>query len=456
MRSLVESARLIMFTPIRRTTFSNLQRRTEFLGFTFAEYWAMLLLTFLVLFPKGGVKVGSIPLTWGYLLLGVTGFIAVPWWVARISFQVRRSVLLVLGSLFPIQALIIYSLLANGAADTGFAISTCLSLFGLPVFFLILVPQFLQSSIRKAKLLKGLRMCIFLTAVYGVFLFFWHIYSGHFIEIPYLTVNAADVGLLETTKDIDRGGLFKLISTYNNGNVYGAAILILLPLFDVIEPRKWRKLFLRLALALTLSRSVWIGMVLLQLLYLLRDLKRDFRDFPLIRLGTSAKSLLLLLPAAVGVAFGMVLMSTGLGVLLDTSFGGRASELAAFTNTTVLPSVPVDAFLEIVYASAAQLFGYAGLVAMVLFLTFPIVIYFTDPSARVGRLKNAAFTGLLVYVFMCGMDGAFDYIPVMAFYWFAYMIFLYGDIDLRSSSEVSPAVVPGLPRSAAELGGLTA
>lgn len=438
-----------MVTLVCRTVFSNHAERTEFLGSTPAEWWVLLLLTFLVLFPKGGIKVGSVPLTWGYLLLGLTGLAALPWWVARASLKIRRAVLLALGSLIPIQLLIIYSLLANGVADAGFAISTCLCLFGLPAFFLILAPQFLRSSIRMDKLLSGLRTCIFLTAIYGVFLFFWRLYSGHFIEIPYLTVNAADVGLLETTKDIDRGGLFKLISTYNNGNVYGAAMLILLPLFDYLEPRRWRKLFLRVALILTLSRSVWIGMIMLQLLYLLRDLRRDFRGFPYIRLGKSAKSLLLLVPAAIGVGLGMAIMSTGLGFILDTSFGGRAAELQALTNTTILPSVPVDAFLEIVYASAAQLFGYAGLAAMVLFLTFPVVIYFTHPRIRAGKLNKAAFIGLLVYIFMCGMDGAFNYIPVMAFYWFTYMLFLYGDVNLRATAAESPHEL--LPQSNLEV-----
>lgn len=442
-----------MFTLTRRATFSNHKKRTEFLGCTIAEWWAVLLLTFLVLFPKGGVKIGTIPLTWGYLLLGITGIACVPWWVMRISTTVRRPVLLALASLIPIQLLIIYSLLANGVADTGFATSTCLALFGLPVFFMILVPQFLRSSLRMEKLLSVLRAFIFATAIYGIFLFFWHIVSGHFIEIPYLTVNAGDVGTLETSKDIDRGGLFKLISTYNNGNVYGASILILLPLFDLIERRTWRKLLVRVALLLTLSRSVWIGMIVLQIFYLVRDLSRDFRDFPYIRLGKSVKSLLILIPSAFVVGLGMVLMSTGLGFLLDTSFGGRSAQFAAFTNATVLPSVPVDAFLEVVYASAAQLFGYAGLFALVLFLTFPIIIYLTHPRIRKEKLNTAAFLGLLVYVFMCGMDGAFDYIPVMAFYWFAYMLFIYGDINLHSI-RVSEGLEGNLSSPLPELGNL--
>jgi hypothetical protein len=84
----------------------------------------------------------------------------------------------------------------------------------------------------------------------------------------------------------------------------------------------------------------------------------------------------------------------------------------------------VGAIREIVYASAAGMFGYAGLLAFILLLAFPIVIYLTHSRVHVSMLNKAALTGLLVYAVMCGMDGAFNYIPVMAFYWFAYMMFL--------------------------------
>lgn len=79
-------------------------------------------------------------------------------------------------------------MLANGVSNAAFAISTILSLFGIPAFFLIPVPQFLKSLVDGKASLRLARIYIFLTAVHGVFLFFWRIYSGHFIEIPYLTV----------------------------------------------------------------------------------------------------------------------------------------------------------------------------------------------------------------------------------------------------------------------------
>ena len=36
-------------------------------------------------------------------------------------------------------------------------------------------------------------------------------------------MNASDYGELEITKNIGRGFFYKLISTYNNGNLYGVA-----------------------------------------------------------------------------------------------------------------------------------------------------------------------------------------------------------------------------------------
>jgi hypothetical protein len=41
-------------------------------------------------------------------------------------------------------------------------------------------------------------------------------------------------------------------------------------------------------------------------------------------------------------------------------------------------------------------------------------------------MRRAAFQGLVLYIVLAGMDGALNYIPVMAFYWFAYMVYLFG------------------------------
>jgi len=50
------------------------------------------------------------------------------------------------------------------------------------------------------------------------------------IEIPYFTINAADVGEV-ADKYNQRGNIMKLISTYNNGNIFGVCTLMFFPLF---------------------------------------------------------------------------------------------------------------------------------------------------------------------------------------------------------------------------------
>ena len=46
-----------------------------------------------------------------------------------------------------------------------------------------------------------------------------------------LTVNAGDLGELDSSKFNQRGSVSKLISTYNNGNIFGVCTLMLFPIF---------------------------------------------------------------------------------------------------------------------------------------------------------------------------------------------------------------------------------
>ena len=102
---------------------------------------------------------------------------------------------------------------------------------------------------------------------------------GRFVEIPFLTVNFHDVGTLETTKYIDRGGIFKLISTYNNGNVYGVCLLMLLPFYNSVEPSKLKRMIVKLSLLLTLSRTVWFGLFFAEILTYLYVYRITFKTW---------------------------------------------------------------------------------------------------------------------------------------------------------------------------------
>jgi len=138
------------------------------------------LAVFLILFPKGGFKAGSVPLTWGYGLIGIALAFGVPFGLLRMSPRVLRAVLGLFLSLAPIQFLFLYSLLFNGINDVGFALSDLVAFFLLPFAFVVIFSQFLPK-IRMERLLVLARWLIFLAAAYGIFLFVWRLTTGTYI-----------------------------------------------------------------------------------------------------------------------------------------------------------------------------------------------------------------------------------------------------------------------------------
>ena len=400
-------------------------RRVAFSRHPFAASLAPLLLIFLVLFPKGGIKLGDAPLTWGYALLGLT---APPLLLVRLLVKPLRATagsVAALASLAPFQILYLYSLLANGVYSAAFALSVFTSYFVLPLVFLFIYPAFLGDV--DGRLFATLfRNCIFYAAAFGIFLFFFHPLAGFYIEVPYLTVNAADYGQLELTKHIARGEYLKLISTYNNGNLYGVATLILLPLYRVFEPRRWRRNALTLALVLTLSRTVWAGLIFEQLLSFAVVLARSVPQFPRVYLGAALKRGGVIAAIVVGVMLSLTFNSTSIAFLFDSTLGGRVTPLTSLQRGTFLPTIPISVFTEILYGSAIDVYGYAGLLAVLLIFLGPIFLYLANPGMIQSPPRRAAFKGLVLYTLVAISDGANSLIPVMAFYWFVYLVFLCG------------------------------
>ncbi len=384
------------------------------------------LVVFLVLFPKGGIKVGPLPLTWGYLFLAATTpiFLVVRLLALPLRFPLRLLAALVL--FLPIQVLMFYSFEIYGVSDMAFAVSNSLGLLGLPWIFLLVYPPFLPF-VNGDQLSKYLRFSILSAALWGIFLFVLHPLTGHFIEIPYLTVNAGDYGSIESTKHIARGLFFKLISTYNNGNVYGVATLILLPLYDTLEPVRWRRLTVKLALLLTLSRTVWFGLLVSEALPIVALLWRQTRTFPVLHLAHMGRRLAALVLTLVMVLFSLLLLSgPGLAFLFDPTAGGRVNEVRSIQTITFLPNRGLGGFTEVVYFSILQQLGVSGLIGFILLMVSPLLLLLVDRSPLASPTRSAALQGLIVYSFLALSDGAFAFIPVTVFYWFAYMVYLFG------------------------------
>lgn len=399
---------------------------------------------FNVLFPKGGIKLGPLPITWGYLFLVVSTPVIVLYRLLALPLRYRTSVYLALLLILPFQVLFLYAGIVYGVASPAMAFALFVGLFALPWLFLLLYPPFLPL-IDGERLSRYVRWCMLLAALWGILLFFWHPLTGHFIEIPYLTVNAADYGELEQTKHIARGNLMKLISTYNNGNVYGVATLTLLPIYDLLEKARWRRNVLKIALVLTLSRTVWVGVLLNEALPLLVLLGKQVRTFPVLYLGKATRRVLAMVVMAAAIVG--VLASNGqrIDFLFDPTGGGRSASLMLIFAAGWLPVHPLQGVSETVYTSLAYAFGFTGMFAFILIMFSPLILLPFNRGALQSPVRTAALKGLMLYAFLAAIDGAIDNIPVLLFYWFTYMIYLYGWPGERQGSvtvDAAPATLP--------------
>jgi hypothetical protein len=404
-----------------------------------------LLLTFLVMLPKGGIKPGGVPLTWGY---GLLAFLFLPLLVVRLLvYPLRASpvAVAVFASLAPFPFFLFYSLYANGQESIAITGALIAGFVFLPAIFLGVFPPFLRF-VDFERFRRYFCFCILAAALWGIFLFFYHPIMGHYIEIPYLTVNAGDYGQLENTKNLARGGYLKLIATYNNGNLYGVATLILLPLYLYLEPAKWKRNVIRIALILTLSRTVWAGLILEQLLSLAAKLPHVVARFPRIRPRRAAPQLIAVVATSCLILPGLFFSGHGAGFLFDSSLGGRAGEATGFLSSTLLPSTQVGPFEELFYASALRLYGVLGLLAIVLIFATPVFILVWKPWLVRIPTRRAAAKGLILYALIANIDAAALLIPVMAFYFFAYMVFLHG-MPGEPGLALAPEPEPSSPRS---------
>jgi hypothetical protein len=379
---------------------------------------------FLLIFPKGGIKLAGVPITWGYLGFGPV----VLWFAARMSggapLAIARTRLLVLALLVPFQLIGWLAFLTQGVEGTGFAISFLVTFFVVPPIFVLIFGAVLDR-IELDGLMRWLRAGVLFVAAYGIFLFFFKLGTGHFVEIPFLTVNLGDVGELEG-KHIDRGGIFKLISTYNNGNIYGVSILILLPLYCWLEPRWTRRGIVRLSLLLTLSRTVWAGLIVFELLW------RIFVERISLRTVVVLSTSLLITAAGVWIALDVMGRDPS-AFLLDRSLGGRLSQLQGVGELPLLPREAFSGILEMVYLSVLQVFGLFGLGAFILALSGPLLLFAAGALPWTATsYKRALALGLGIYLLVAMSDGALLFIPVMALYWLVASLLLSGNVPANA------------------------
>ena len=73
---------------------------------------------------------------------------------------------------------------------------------------------------------------------------------------------------------------------------------------------------------------------------------------------------------------------------------------------------------------------------MVNLFASPLWFSTIDPTIRDCPIRTAAVKGLILYFAIAWIDGAIEYIPVMAFYWFVMAVAIYGG-RLTTTAEPS-------------------
>ena len=360
----------------------------------------VILWLFLLIFPKGDFKIGPIPLTWGYFLLGALSCIT----AFRSHFRCHEQHFQAFLLTIPFQLICMASFLIFGVEDRAFFLPFVLSFFMFPWIFFILFSEFIET-LDFQLLSKLLKQGVFFVALYGIFLFAFKQTTGRFIEIPFLTVNFHDLGTIEL-KHINRGGVFKLISTYNNGNIYGVCMLMLLPLYLLLERSIWKKTTVIFALVLSLSRTVWLGLLFSELITsMFGNLKPAY--------GKLLKGSLL---AFLVISSVLYFFQFNMNFLFDSNLGGRTSQLQALQSIHLLPNKPFCGIWEMVYLSMLSNFGVIGLSAYLLCLASPFFLACTQLPLSISHKR--ILCGLANFLFISISDGALLYIPVLVFYWF--------------------------------------
>ena len=149
----------------------------------------------------------------------------------------------------------------------------------------------------------------------------------------------------------------------------------------------------------------------------------------------------------------MTFLFSGVSFLFDSSLGGRTEYFYHLGQLTLLPSQPVAQFAEIIYLSALTMLGWAGLATILLLFCSPLLISIFFSELRRTAIQAAALQGLVLYIALAAMDGALNYIPTMAFYWFLWMLLIHCGEDYATGARDKNALRVNLPRTLLSAGG---
>lgn len=222
---------------------------------------------FNIWFPKAGIKLSGIPLTIGNIFFAI---LLIFWLYKKIKngFLVAHKIELFILSLM-FFSLLKYIVIGDYLSNIGYIIP----LIVYPIIFFI-VYDLVDSRQKERKIIKVLIGGFFFICLYALVQYILGIEK---VCIPGLTVNLSDYMQYGSKwylqKNNNNTGIgTKMISTYQNGNLFGVNTLLIYPIIYSYfkKNNKIKLMYMSLILFvicvfLSLSRACWLGIVLFML-----------------------------------------------------------------------------------------------------------------------------------------------------------------------------------------------
>ena len=232
-------------------------------------------------FPKGGIKIGGIPITIGEVLFGL---LVIFWIMFKvINKKIKFSIVLLIAEVyFLIRMIIAYNQNVNIVEFTGYAIP----LIVFPFIFFVIINE-INTQKKYEIIMKILVIGFFFLCIYS---FIQYTFGIADTSIPGITVNYSDYKENGKTWYLHKSNgtsneNCKIVSTYQNGNLLGVNLIIFFPIiYEYLVNSEKSKLaltsliFFILTVFLTLSRSCWVGIILFILFRVVLDKNKNKQE----------------------------------------------------------------------------------------------------------------------------------------------------------------------------------
>lgn len=243
----------------------------------------LLLMTifFNIWFPKAGIKVAGIPLTVGNVFLAIT-FIC--WSYKKIVeghvtvHKIGYSIMILM-----VFSLVKYVVIGDILSNIGYVIPLVI----YPLIFFIAY-DLIDNKQKEQRIINVICFGFFFISIYALLQYILGIEK---VCIPGITVNLSDYikygSKWYLQKNNNNAGVgTKIISTFQNGNLYGVNTLLIFPIVYQFFKEKNKNSIMYISLILfvicvflSLSRACWVGIILFMLFGIFLENEKTQKSF---------------------------------------------------------------------------------------------------------------------------------------------------------------------------------